>query len=556
VAELVRGLDSSRYEVRQRASQRLEELVATPALATVLAEEFQRLVVHPDLSFEVRWRLNRWRTRLPNGGDAAGRAATPAELDRLIAQLDDDSYAVRLGAVERLQWLAGEAKLSGLIMGRLKQRLADPHLSAEAYQQLDTVRRAVWATWLTGDATDWNLPPPSGEQLQHWIDDLVRPAPKMAKDQAWIRQRAAREELMDQLAQDAQVSRVKAALESRMSDRLEPEAAARLKELLDLTRPAMVAEFWFGRQPTGEQHLFVGVPSQVAGAARPSHFDRIDDRTAHCVSGNSLKAGETYPVGVAFPHPAQANAFFHLVNLPTPRRQIAYSHYSKTDAATRLTAISRRTLDRFLSEKHPLNDAEIGMLAQLDPKEVSRFAGRYFQLVDDGRIDDDDDGPTSIVIGRPHPGGQASRHGMICALLAGEGTREAAPGLLEAIAKKKFLPPTSVGPYQLHWLAALAIAQRDPWPEVDSWLAAQIGNGDLLVLGRTDGPEVGATAARLLLKRHDERPEAFGLESAPESFLTSFGIEGYRFRTPADARRIEEWSQKRRKAEGERRKAE
>ena len=551
VADLVGGLDSSRYEVRQRAAQRLDELVATPALATVLAEEFQRLVVQPDLPFEARWRLNRWRTRLPNGPATAGRTATPAELDHLVAQIDDDSFAVRQGAVQRLQWLAGDATLSGPIMLRLKQRMTDPHLSVETYQQLDAVRRTVWSTWLTSDSTDWNLPSASQEQLQRWIDDLVRPAPKAAKGQAWLRQQAAREELMDQLALDAQVPKLKAALESRLSDRLESDAASRLKELLDLTRPAMVAEFWFARRPSGEQHLFVGVPSQVAGALRPSHFDRIDDRVAHCVSGNSLSPGD-YPVGVAFPHPAQGNAFFHLVNLSTPRRQIAYSHYTKTEPAARLTAISRRTLDRFLAEKHRLNDAEIGMLGQLDPKEVSRFAGQYFLRVDDAQIDDDD-APQSVMIGRPRPGGQASRHGMICAQLAGDGTREAIPGLLEAIRQKRFLPPTSLGPYQLHWLAALAIARREPWPEVESWLVDQLGNSEIMVLGRSEGPEVGAAAAGLLLKRHQERPEAFGLESAPESLLTSFGIAGYRFRSPADARRVEAWWKK---AEGGRRKAE
>ena len=46
--------------------------------------------------------------------------------------------------------------------------------------------------------------------------------------------------------------------------------------------------------------------------------DRIDDETAHCVSGVNLSEGD-YPVGGAFPHPKERSSFFCLVNLPTPR---------------------------------------------------------------------------------------------------------------------------------------------------------------------------------------------------------------------------------------------
>ena len=97
-------------------------------------------------------------------------------------------------------------------------------------------------------------------------------------------------------------------------------------------------------------------------------------------------------MGVAFPAPnwqSDLQGFFHLVNLPTPRRQIAYSYYVKTDPAARLAKISRRTLDRFLAEKKALNDSELGMLGQLDAHEVSRFASRYFLLMEDGTVEED-----------------------------------------------------------------------------------------------------------------------------------------------------------------------
>ena len=36
--------------------------------------------------------------------------------DRLVAQLDDDSYSVRTGAGQRLQWLAGSRQLAPAIL--------------------------------------------------------------------------------------------------------------------------------------------------------------------------------------------------------------------------------------------------------------------------------------------------------------------------------------------------------------------------------------------------------------------------------------------------------
>ena len=119
---------------------------------------------------------------------------------------------------------------------------------------------------------------------------------------AAIRRRIARQELLDVLSQDREVPRVKAAIEAHLRGKLDHEAAAGLKELLDLTRPALVAESWSGGKQMLEQHLVVGQPMHIPGAAHPSHFDRADDHVAHCVSGNSLTPGD-YPVGVAFPAP-------------------------------------------------------------------------------------------------------------------------------------------------------------------------------------------------------------------------------------------------------------
>jgi hypothetical protein len=450
VARLLDQLDDDQFEVRRGAAARLEALVAKPELGPLLATEFQRALADPEVSFEVRWHLERWAGRLPLAPPEAANKVSPEELERLVRQLDDDSYGVRLGALERLEWL---------------------------------------------------------------------------------------------LLQDENLPRVKEALQRRLAAGADAETAARLKKLLDLARPAMVAECWQARRHVGEQHLLVGVPSLGPGASRASHFDRIDDQVAHCVSGHNLSPGD-YPVGVAFPHPDPTqHAFFRLVNLPTPRRRIEYQRYVKTDEATRLAAISRRTLDRMLAERRRLTEPELLMLAELDPKEVSRFAGEYFHAVDDGALP---------LVGIPHyppiherAGGRPSRFGMICAELVADGTKEAIPGLLKAIDKGRFLPPSDVAPYRLEWLAALAIAARDPWPEVDQWLGGLIGRDDLLVEGFPNGPRLGATAGAVLLRRHGRSLSEFGLQRAA-GLAPSPPIDGYRFSSPDAPKKVQQWWQQQR----------
>ena len=270
----------------------------------------------------------------------------------------------------------------------------------------------------------------------------------------------------------------------------------------------------------------------VAGAARPTHFDRIDDRVAHYVAGNSLTPDTDYPVGVAFPHPKQEDAFFCLVNLPTPRRRMAYAYRVQIDESKRLAALSRRTLDRFLADKHPLTELEVLMLGGLDPAEASRFAGQYFLLLDDGPLPDSGLSPLE---GRP------SRFGMICALLALDGTKDALPGLTDAIAKNAFLPPTSECPLP----AALARSAFD-------CRARSLGRRRCLAgrprgrarrpdRGQPSSPEIGATAAALLLSRHSRAPAQFDLQSAADPVLTKLHVDGYRFDSDEAREKVRQW---------------
>ena len=270
-----------------------------------------------------------------------------------------------------------------------------------------------------------------------------------------------------------------------------------------------------------------------AASTRPSHFDAIDDDVAHCVSGSNLSLGD-YPVGAAIPHPGSRseNAFFHLVNLPNPRRRMAYTYQAKIDDGVRLKSLSQRTLTRFLDEKIPLGEPELAMLAQLDAGEVSRFAAKYFFVVEDAQL------PPS---GRRRLGGRPSRFGLLCGQLATFGTHESIPGLIKAIDGRRFLPPTSIAPYRMHWMAAMAIAMRDPWPEVDAWLADTIRRDVILVEGDADGPQLGATAAGILIERHDRQPGNFQLRPTPAADLMRLAIDGYRFPSEEARTKVLAW---------------
>ena len=106
---LLKDLDSDQFDTRRRAATTLEGWVARPDLGPWLANEFQKALLDPQLSFEVRWQLERWSPRLPEVAAMPIKAVSTADLDRMFAELDADSYATRLGASRRLAWLLHNA---------------------------------------------------------------------------------------------------------------------------------------------------------------------------------------------------------------------------------------------------------------------------------------------------------------------------------------------------------------------------------------------------------------------------------------------------------------
>jgi hypothetical protein len=546
-AELVHKLDSDEFYVRQQAADRLRELAARPEVSEVLAAEFDRILISTEASFEVRKQLAQLRRSLPKVPSPPAGEASLDEVARLIDQLEADPYATRLGATSRLEWLLGNPKLVTPILSRVKQRMARPQISPDAPQWLDAVYQRARGAWLLSDPAGWELPPVASQQIDLWVDDLARSTAGGAAASARRAADSARRELQDVLARDEYVARVKASLEAKR-DSAAADGRSRIEELFELTRPAMVAEFWESRHHQGAQHLLVGMPSMGPTSIRPSHFDRIDDHTAHCVSGSNLAPGD-YPVGVAIPHPNRQGAVFHLVNLPTPRRRMAYEYYLKIDESRRLAELCHRTLARMLQEKKPLSRLEMAMFEQFDAGELSAFAGKFFNLVDDEPLPREEAaayGPFVSVPSNPaqtidRAAVQSSRHGMLAARLVMLGNHRAIPGLLEALDAGRFLPPTADAPYRLGWLAALAIAHRDPWPETDAWLARLLDREELLLQKSGNAPELAATAAALLVKRHQQDPAQFGLEPCGAEAFTDAGLTGYRFHSGADRQKVQQW---------------
>jgi hypothetical protein len=284
------------------------------------------------------------------------------------------------------------------------------------------------------------------------------------------------------------------------------------------------------------QYLIIGLPqyNDATTPPRATHFDRIDDETAHCVSGNSLEPGD-YPVRVAIPHPLPGqDTMFYLTNLPTPRRRLAYEYHLKRDERLRLVEISQRTLAYYLKRRAPLSENEVLLLAQLDPRSVSRFAGEYFQAVPNGHLNSTPNGLNN----------QPTVFGGICAVLSRVGTREAVPALERLARSGQLGKPSYENRLEVAWIAALAIAQRDPWPEVDEWLARLVDERLPLAADPDRPPDLGASAAGVLLDRHGASTRLFGLETAGESVTESFRFIGYRFGSDRDRQEVKRWWEK------------
>ncbi len=536
VRQAIADLDDEKFSERDEAANRLQQLVENPALGPFLASQFGRVLLSPDTSFEVRARLERLLKQLPAvPAVAVDPKPSLSELGAVLDRLDSDSSVVRDSAQRRLNLMLRQTDLIGPVLLELKRRLADPRLDTHSRRALEPLLDQAREAWLLSDPAGVRLPPVSPDEMARWIDDFLQPDQddeSEASDR--IRRATAERELLDLLARDDTRGQLLRALDRRIAAAEDLADRARLQWIVDYAKPAMVAEVWKNRQHVTVQHLIVGVPQVPEGALRATHFDRIDDHTAHCVSGNSLSAGD-YPVDVAIPDPDPSRDWmFHLINVPTPRRHLIYEFQLKRDEGRRLREISQRTLDEILANQQVLSESHVLLLGSLDPGTVSRFVGPYFKAVPDHRL----------LALTSDLAGQLTIDGGICYMLTQMGTHEAVPALEQLARSGQLGKPSFDGPFRIAWIAALAIAQRDPWPQVDQWLATLIDDNTPLVTNVDPSPELGATAAALLLDRQGVSTRPFGLELVGQTVVERFRFSPYRFLSAKDHEDVRRWWEK------------
>lgn len=537
VRRQIKLLDSVSYRIRSQAAERLGVLAATVHLTAQVNDEVQKIVDAGRQSAEVLAQLEElgFNTK---PSDRQLEALGETEIRTLIEQLDADVADTRLAAQRHLCSLAKLPQTSVLLMAELKRRRLAGPLSVEMESQVLPLIKEVRLTWATADPKEWTPAKISDEQLKDWIADLAAPRDTLlANGQSrWL---MAQQELSDVLLRDENIARVAALLKSTMdSETQTADVQARFRTLYNLTQPAMVAEIWL-RDEKGDvrhktvQHLLVDVPSFGPGAMRASHFDRIDDTTAHCVSGNTLLPGD-YPVGAAFPPPGRSESmFFHLVNLPTPRRRLVYETHLERPESERRAEITRRTLAAVLAANRRLDEREIRMLDELDAVEISRFAGPYLKAQKDGN--------SGLFRDASLPVGSLSDHAAFCLMLAYSGTEEALPGLIDAIEAGSVDPPRDEAPCNMPALAAIAIAARSTSPESEKQLARLISRSEPLLLDSPPMADVGASAAAVLVRRQSIAPEQFRLRRVEERFLLGLGATGYSFTDPAGRDAVLAW---------------
>jgi hypothetical protein len=124
------------------------------------------------------------------------------------------------------------------------------------------------------------------------------------------------------------------------------------------------------------------------------------------------------------------------------------------------------------------------------------------------------------------------------------GTNECVPAL-EKLARSGALgKPEYPSRVDVAWVAILAIATRDPWPNIDDWLIGLIDEVAPLTTDPDQPPELGASAAGLLLDRHGASVRPFGLATAGEAVTDAFQFYGYRFTSDRDRSDVKRWWKK------------
>ena len=431
----------------------------------------------------------------------AEAAPSAAEITKWISQLDSDRYTTRDAAVARLSAAARDRQSCAGVYQAMKSGLADPTLPLNTRLTLASLVDEARYHWLVAAERKFELA--SAAQVDGWVAQVSK-ASRNAEAATRVRGAAAERELLDALLNSENVVHVKQSVEKALeSDELDPVAATRLQNVREWTQPAIAAEYWKQRRNQSIQYVLLGKPTRLDGAYRASHFDELGRTSVRCISGNSLRPG-VYPLDVAFPHPREHDAFFQLVSLPAARDRFVHQfETTRLNDAARLRAITERTMMPAIDRRRVFEDGELLVLPQLDPPTVARLLSDYFSHVPDEAYD------LSDVL--PMLTDESSRHRAACLMLAVDGSHELVPALVDAAKSGRMRELPTDQPHSIPWIAALSIARRDPWPEIDVWLESLIDRSEPITFGGDAQCELGATAAALLVARHGETVERFNL---------------------------------------------
>ncbi|HEX4147783.1 MAG TPA: hypothetical protein VHY20_02300, partial [Pirellulales bacterium] len=240
IPRLVERLASDDFTTRTQAQARLEAVVALEGRRADVKAELRRIWLSPELAVEARALLEPICGQVPEVlatvGDADGQ-----RLDRLIGQLESLNYAQREAAALELERLAGRMPAALALVERLKQALDKPGTSLDARRQMDALWRRARGTWLLAPEQAAAAPKVEARQIEAWIDALN--ASDVAPAAEKLRAENAQRKLLDLLARDEYVARVKQALEKRLEAEPGEAARSRITTLVGWTWPAMVAEY-------------------------------------------------------------------------------------------------------------------------------------------------------------------------------------------------------------------------------------------------------------------------------------------------------------------------
>lgn len=241
------------------------------------------------------------------------------------------------------------------------------------------------------------------------------------------------------ICEKTQVETLKLIQERLTSETVTPAGTILLKRLEFLTVPCMAAEYWTRGAFYRSQILQIGVPQQSGTGV--SFFDSSTDETAHCQKGTNL-ATRDYSWGVAIRHPNHREAFFYLLPLKTVESKLLYASRIQEDQERRLRLLSEETL-RNLPESEEEKQDLVLLLSLLDVHLSSLKAGEWLFTPEMKPFEAE-----------------------ICEFLQKKGTKEAVPALLRRLEGEPILKEN----HRVDLLAALGIAERDPWDGADEWL--------------------------------------------------------------------------------------